>query len=624
MSTLLTARGLRRALPQRTLFDGVSIHLEEGDRLGLIGPNGGGKSTLLKMLAGFEESDGDGVVTRRRGLRVAYVPQEDRFDADATVRSAVLAGLADAVAAGSMPPIPEHERETKAAIVLTRLGFDDLDRPVAALSGGWRKRLALARGLSTEPDLLLLDEPTNHLDLEGVRWLERFVQSAAPAMVFVTHDRRFLEKTANRIVELSNAYADGTFEAKGNYSAFLRRREEFMDAEMAAQSSLANRVRRDDAWLKQGVQARRTRTQSTVDAAATRREALADSKERMAAPQRTASIDFQATDRRTRKLVTLEGVAKSMGGRRLFAGLELELSPGDRLGLLGPNGSGKTTLLRVIAGELAPDAGRVERAHALRIIVFSQHRAALDPAKTLQESLCPLGDHVDFRGKAIHVAAWAKRFLFEASQLPTPVRNLSGGEQARLLVANLMRERADVLLLDEPTNDLDIPSLEVLEEALLEFAGALVLVTHDRFMLERVATEFVGLLPDGTARRFASVEQWERALVATGDSASDRAASSKPEPEATAPSPDAAASSAAAKAGRRKLSYKDQREYDGMEAAILAAEQEVERLEAATRDPATLADHARAADAYARLAAATDRVKALYERWTELEAMQGG
>ena len=624
MSTLLTARDLRRALPQRTLFDGVAIHLEEGDRLGLIGPNGGGKSTLLKMLAGFEESDGDGEITRRRGLRVAYVPQDDRFDPEATVRSAVIAGLAEAIATGSMPAIPEHERETKAAIVLTQLGFEDLDRPVAALSGGWRKRLSLARGLATAPDLLLLDEPTNHLDLEGVRWLERFVKTASPAMVFVTHDRRFLEETANRIVELSKAYAGGTFEAKGNYSEFLRRREEFLEAERAAQSAIANRVRRDDAWLKQGVQARRTRTQSTVDAAASRREALADSKERLAAPNRSASIDFQGTDRRTRKLVSLEGVAKSMGGRRLFAGLELELSPGDRLGLLGPNGSGKTTLLRVISGELPPDAGRVEHAHALRTIVFSQHRASLDPAKTLQESLCPLGDHVDFRGGAIHVTAGAKRFLFEASQLPTPVRNLSGGEQARLLVANLMRERADVLLLDEPTNDLDIPSLEVLEEALLDFAGGLVLVTHDRFMLERVATEFVGLLPDGTARRFASVAQGERAFESLASTNGSGATDSGGATDRVASKPEASPAANVAKAGRRKLSYKDQREYDGMEAAILAAEQEAERLEAATRDPATLGDHARSAEAYAKLAAASDRVKRLYERWAELEAMQGG
>jgi ATP-binding cassette subfamily F protein uup len=617
MSTLLTARQLRRALPQRTLFEGVSIHLEEGDRLGLIGPNGGGKSTLLKMLAAIEEPDGDGEIVRRRGLRVAYVPQDDRFADGATIRSAVLDGLDEAIAAGATPPLAEHERETRASIVLTRLGFDELDRPVASLSGGWRKRLSLARGLATEPELLLLDEPTNHLDLEGVRWLERFVRSAEPAMVFVTHDRRFLEETANRIVELSKAYPGGTFEAKGNYSEFLRRREEFLDAQLAAQATLANRVRRDDAWLKQGVQARRTRTQSTVDAAAARREALSDSRERTAAPHRSASIEFQATERRTRKLVSLEGVAKSMGDRRLFDSLELELSPGDRLGLLGPNGSGKTTLLRVISGELAPDAGLVERAHGLRTIVFSQHRGALDPAKTLQESLCPIGDHVDFRGGAIHVTAWAKRFLFEASQLPTPVRNLSGGEQARLLVANLMRERADVLLLDEPTNDLDIPSLEVLEAALLEFAGAIVLVTHDRFMLERVATEFVGLLPDGTARRFASVEQWERgAESASATPASNTAsAAAKPPAEQRSNEP---------KPTRRKLSYKDQREYDGMEAAILEAEREAERLEALTRDPATLADHARSAAAYAQLAAASDRVKALYERWAQLEAMQGG
>ncbi len=619
MSTLLTARQLQRALPQRTLFEGVSIHLEEGDRLGLIGPNGGGKSTLLKMLAGFEESDGDGEIVRRRGLRVAYVPQEDRFPAGATVREAVLEGLALAISSGAILPLADHEQATRAAIVLTQLGFGDLDQPSDRLSGGWLKRLALARGLALEPDLLLLDEPTNHLDLEGVRWLERFVKSAEPAMVFVTHDRRFLEETATRIVELSKAYPGGTFEAVGNYSAFLRRRNEFMDAQLAAQSTLANRVRRDEAWLRQGVQARRTRTQSTVEAASARREALAESRERTEAPKQVASIEFQSTDRRTRRLVTLEGVAKSMGGRSLFTQLELELSPGERVGLLGPNGSGKTTLLRVIAGELEADAGRIERAPSIRTVVFSQHRSALDPSRTLQESLCPVGDHVDFRGGAMHVTAWAKRFLFEPSQLPTPVGRLSGGEQARLLVANLMREPADLLLLDEPTNDLDIPSLEVLEGALLEFPGAMVLVTHDRFMLERVATEFVGFLADGHARRFASIEQWERAVASAAPAAAEA-----PRAAATSRSGSTPPGSLDAKPSRRKLSYKDQREYDGMESSILEAEREVERLEQVTRDSATIADHARSAEAFAALAAASERVKRLYERWAELEAMTGG
>jgi len=615
MTTLLSARRLARALPQRTLFEGVCLHVDEGDRIGLIGPNGGGKSTLLRMIAGLEESD-EGEITRRRGLRAAYVPQEDRFAEGSTVRDAA---LEEALAR----PIGERPKDPQvaAAAVLTRLGFADLDQPSASLSGGWRKRLSIARALATEPELLLLDEPTNHLDLEGVRWLQDLLLRASLAVIVVTHDRRFLEEVAGRVIELSAAYPGGTLEAKGNYSEFLRRRAEFLAAEQSAVASLANEVRRDDAWLRQGIQARRTRTQSSIDAAADRRRELADRGHRLRAPEATAAIEFQSTQRRTRRLVGLEGVGKSMGGRRLFADLELELSPGERLGLLGPNGAGKTTLLRIIAGELAPDEGRVERAGGLRTVVFSQHRASLDPTKTLHEALCPVGDHVDFQGRAIHVSGWARRFLFDVKQLPTPVGRLSGGEQARVLVADLMLRPADLLLLDEPTNDLDIPSLEVLEQSLLEFPGAIVLVTHDRFMLERVATEFVGIDPSG-ARRFATIAQWERAR--------DAAASTASPPTATTTATTTATSSATAprdssepRGGKRKLSYKEQREYDSMESTILAAEEEVARLEQESASPAVLADHARAGEVFAALATAQQRVRTLYERWAALEAAKG-
>jgi len=607
MATLLSARRLARALPQRTLFEGVCLHVEEGDRIGLIGPNGGGKSTLLRMIAGLEESD-EGEITRRRGLRTACVPQEDRFPEGATVREAA---LEEALAR----PLGERPRDPQvaAASVLTRLGFADLDQPTASLSGGWRKRLSIARALATEPELLLLDEPTNHLDLEGVRWLQEVLLRASLAVIVVTHDRRFLEEVAGRVIELSAAYPGGTLEAKGNYSEFLRRRAEFLAAEESAVASLANEVRRDDAWLRQGIQARRTRTQSSIDAAADRRRELADREHRLKAPEATAAIEFQSTDRRTRRLVSLEGVGKSMGGRRLFADLEL--------GLLGPNGAGKTTLLRIIAGELAPDEGRVERASGLRTVVFSQQRASLDPTKTLHEALCPVGDHVDFQGRAIHVSGWARRFLFDVKQLPTPVGRLSGGEQARVLVADLMLRPADLLLLDEPTNDLDIPSLEVLEQSLLEFPCAIVLVTHDRFMLERVATEFIGIDPSG-ARRFATIAQWARAR--------DAAASAAAPPSSTNNSTNTSTNAATAprdssepRGGKRKLSYKDQREYDSMEATILAAEEEVARLEQQSASPAVLADHAQAGEIFAALATAQQRVRTLYERWAALEAAKG-
>lgn len=607
MSTLLTARDISKAWPSHELFRSIRLQLAEGDRVGLIGPNGAGKSTLLKILAGLEEVD-DGEIIRRRGLRVAYVPQDDRFPDDATPRTAVMAALAlDGDSDGRV------DDDTRATIALSKLGFDDLDRPVRVLSGGWRKRLALACGIARDPDLLLFDEPTNHLDLAGVAWLEAFASRSSIAMAFITHDRRFLEAVATRVIELDRTYPDGTFEVDGNYSAFVRRKGEFLEAESARRATLANLVRRDDAWLRQGIQGRQTRNKSQVKDAVDRRANLADTRDRLGAADRRTTIDFTATDRRTRKLVELHGVAKSMGDRRLFSGVELVLSPGMRLGLVGDNGTGKTTLMRIIHGELEPDEGTVERAANLKTVVFSQHRSSLDPSHTLQQALCPVGDRLEFRGRTIHVAGWAERFLFHKDQLKTPVSRLSGGEQARVLVANLMLEPADLLLLDEPTNDLDIPSLEVLEDALSEFPGAIVLVTHDRFMLDRLATEYIGLDGRGGAKSYQTLDQFLRDMSARAEAgtATPATAASTPVTETTSKR-------------KRKLGFKEQREFDGMEAAILEAETETERLDAIANDPATMGDHQKSAAAFAALSEAQARVQTLYARWSELEAIQSG
>ncbi|MBT8485491.1 MAG: ABC-F family ATP-binding cassette domain-containing protein [Phycisphaerales bacterium] len=600
MSTLLTARDLTKSYPSNELFDGVSIAINEGERLGLIGPNGAGKSTLLRILAGLETPD-EGEIIRRRGLRLIYIEQDDVFADDATPLSAVTAELED-------DGVARVDLRTRASITLSRLGFVDFERPVSTLSGGWRKRLSLACGLAHEPDALLLDEPTNHLDLEGVQWLEDFVRQTPMAMVFVTHDRTFLENAANRIVEMSAAFPGGVFEARGNYTAFVRRKEAFLDAQAAAQAALANKVRRDTAWLRQGIQGRQTRNKTQVEASTERRAELKATKDRNAAPTRATTIDFQATERKTKKLLALHNVAKSMGGKRLFDSVELTLSPGQRIGLLGVNGAGKTTLLRLMAGDLTPDAGTIKRAADLRIVTFSQHRSTLVASQTLQEALCPIGDTVDYRGQPVHVTGWAKRFLFEADQLATYVGNLSGGEQARVLIATLMLEPADVLLLDEPTNDLDIPSLEVLENALLEFPGAIVLVTHDRFMLRRIATEYLGLDDAGNAKSCTSLEQWNTLQAGV---AATRVKASTPKRVKSPPA-------------QRRPTYKEQREYEAMEETILAAEAEVERLESEVADPSLASDHQRASATYTALSEAQERVRILYERWAELETLHEG
>ena len=603
MSSLIAARDLSKSYPSNHLFDGLSINVAPDDRLGLIGPNGAGKSTLMKILAGVEDAD-EGEIVRRRGANLVYVPQDDQFPADATPLSAVESAL-------TLHPAQDLDVRTRASITLSKLGFEDFERPVGTLSGGWRKRLSLACALCHDPDGLMLDEPTNHLDLEGVLWLESFLRQSSLAVVVVTHDRTFLESVATRIIEISAAYPGGTFEARGNYSEFLRRKDAFLNAQASAQSALANKVRRDTAWLRQGIQGRQTRNKTQVDAAADRREELRDTKHRNRAPSRTADIDFQATERKTKKLIALHNVGKSMGEKRLFEGINLILSPGQRLGLLGVNGAGKTTLLRLMSGDLEPDTGSVKRAAELRTVTFSQHRGTLVPTETLQQALCPVGDTVHYRDKPIHVSGWARRFLFDVDQLSTPIRLLSGGEQARVLIANLMLKPADVLLLDEPTNDLDIPSLEVLEQALLEFPGAIVLVTHDRFMLERIATEYVGLDDQGGAKLFTSYERWNQERL-------DRQAAAR---EAARPK-SKAREKPRERSSSGRLTYKLQREYDGMEEAILEAEAAVERLESEAADPALAEDHVLASKRYAALAEAHEEVRRLYDRWAELEAMQ--
>ncbi len=605
MSTLLSARDLSKSYPANMLFEGVALHVEEGDRIGLIGPNGAGKSTLLKILAGMEDED-EGELTRRRGLKVAYVRQDDRFKDDATPLSAVMESA-------ETDDDDRLDAETRASITLSKLGFQDIERPASTLSGGWRKRLTLATALVRDPELLLLDEPTNHLDLEGVLWLEQFVRQAPMAMLFVTHDRMFLENTASRIIELSPAYPGGTFKAEGDYSEFLRRKDAFLDAQLAAESALANKVRRDTAWLRQGIQGRQTRNKTQVDAAAQRREELKQTRTRNEAPTKTTNIEFQATERKTKKLLALHSVSRSMGGKLLFESLDLVLSPGQRLGLLGVNGSGKTTMLRLMSGDLEPDSGTIKQAPELRIVTFSQHRGSLDQSQTLQEALCPVGDMVDYRGKMIHVTGWAKRFLFEPEQLATFVGNLSGGEQARVFIANLMLKPADLLLLDEPTNDLDIPSLEVLEQALLEFPGAIVLVTHDRFMLDRLATEYIGLDDSGGAKAFQTYEQWNtaRRKAAAAARQEERPAKVK-------------ASDPGRKRGPRKLSWNERKEYEAMEETILDAEHQIEVLEARVEDPALLDDHVRATETYKALSDAQERVKELYARWALLERIDKG
>jgi ATP-binding cassette subfamily F protein uup len=600
-SLLLTCRSLSKSFGARPLFRDISVSFDDAERTGLIGPNGSGKSTLLRILAGIEPPDSGEIVTRR-GLKLAYLPQEDVFPQGLMARDVVAAAVPHGQA-------EEHELLTRADILLGKAGFERTDVHADTLSGGWRKRLAVCRELMKEPDLLLLDEPTNHLDLEGVLWLENLLRGAPFSFLLVSHDRYFLENATNRVVELSRAYADGYLSCNGSYSDFLVRREEYLAAQARNEQALAGKVRREVEWLRRGAKARTTKAKGRINEAGRMMDELAELKTR-STQGGAVRIDFTATQRQTRKLLAAKGVSKRLGDRRLFEGLDLVLSPGTRLGLIGPNGSGKTTLIRLLAGELDPDAGEVFRAEGLRTVVFDQGRRRLDKSETLRRALSLNGsDTVVYRDSPMHVVSWAKRFLFHSEQLDMPVADLSGGEQARVMVARLMLQPANLLILDEPTNDLDIASLEVLEESLLDFPGALVLVTHDRFMLDRVSTQVLALDGNGGAAHYADYGQWERSREeAQRDAAAAARATAKPAPKA------------GAAPAKKRLTYMELRELEGMEAAILAAEEALQSLQAEMDDPATMADRHRFAEVCTNVDAAQQRVHALYERWQELEA----
>src|SRR6202521_677934 len=598
---IISAQGLSKRYGVAPLFQNISCTVSEGDRIGVIGPNGSGKSTLLEMLIGRVKPD-SGDVAIRKGTRLSYVAQISQFGAGVTVRSVVESAL-------ERTGVPEAERVGRLRETLGRAGFLDLGPQAAALSGGWRKRLAVAEALVQAPDILLLDEPTNHLDLAGIQWLESVLRNAPFACVVVSHDRYFLENVASEMVELNRAYEDGALRVKGNYSAFLEAEELYLHAQKKRQESLENRVHTELEWLRRGPKARATKAKARIDKAHEMIGALAE----MNARGRTASaeIDFSATNRKTKQLITLEGVSYGIGSRTLFKDIHFSVTSGMRVGLVGPNGSGKTTLLRLLRGDVKPESGKIRRADGLRIVYFDQNRE-LDPDITLRRALAPDSDAVIYQDRVIHVASWAERFLFSSENLNQPVGRLSGGERARVLIAQLMLQPADVLLLDEPTNDLDIPTLEILEESLLEYRGALVLVTHDRYMLDRVSTVVLGLDGLGGAERFADYAQWEiwqRGQLAVAKSEERAGEKSKVSGAAVGP--------------RKKLSYKETRELETMEERIAEAEKDLQGKHELLLDPQVMSDAVRLRELSLELEAAQEAIDTMYARWGELEKKRG-
>jgi ATP-binding cassette subfamily F protein uup len=632
---LITLENACLAYGHVPLLDHADLQLDPGERVGLIGRNGGGKSSLLKILAGVSRPD-DGKIWRAPGLRIGYVPQEPELDAEHTVFEAVAEGLgpvrqllldyhavthAMADAGADMDALLERMQhlqgeleahdgwnvQSRVETVMSHLELPE-DARVSELSGGWRKRVALARALVAQPDVLLLDEPTNHLDVSAIQWLETLLGAFPGSVLFITHDRRFLDNVATRIAELDRG-ALTIFPCK--FSEYQVKKQELLQVELTHADKFDKVLAQEEAWIRQGVKARCTRNEGRVRRLeqlrferAARRESLGK-----------VSLAVDEGERSGKLVAELEHVGKSFGDKVIIRDFSTRIMRGDRIGLIGPNGAGKSTLLKIILNELQPDSGVVRQGTKLSVAYFDQLREQLDEEATLADTISQGADFIEIGGQRKHVISYLGDFLFPPQRARAPVKSLSGGERNRLLLARLFTRPANVLVLDEPTNDLDIETLELLEDLLQEYSGTLFIVSHDRQFLDNVVTQVIGFEGDGNLREYVGgYEDWERVKQSQAAEAASRK---------TAAAAPAAKPAAAAKAPvKAKLSFKEAREVEALPARLAALEQEQTALSARLADPELYSDPAEAKRLQDRVAALEEELLAGMTRWEELEARQ--
>ncbi|OVE80430.1 hypothetical protein BVY02_00160 [bacterium J17] len=595
--SIATVSNISKCYGALQVFSNLSLTISQQDRVGIVGPNGSGKSSLLRVIAGDLDVDG-GQVLMRKGLRVSLVSQKEELDNNKTALE-----ICEEVAKSSVFGSHDWIQVARNAIASVRL--HEIDQKVELMSGGQRKRLQIALGLCELPDLLLLDEPTNHLDLSAILDLERMLARSEFAWVLISHDRCFLNNVAGRVVEVNNRYRDGVFVVDGNYKKFAEKREQFLEIQAKQRQSLENRVRNEKAWLQKGVKARGTKAKGRIDSANRLIGELEESKSREAA--RDIKIDFSSSNRKTKQLVELEGVSKSYGELKIVSELSVKLLSGSAWGILGDNGVGKSTLVKLITKEIAADSGRIRHANNLSISYFSQLGDEQSDTSNiyLKDFLSDSSDSVVFGEETIHVASWAGRFHFGFEQLNQPFSTLSGGERARARLARLMLEKPDLLVLDEPTNDLDIDLIELLEDSLKKFEGVLVLVSHDRFMIENVCESFIGFDGKGGCKVYASYSQWERECLRRQNS-SESSGSKKD----TVKEP---------KRKKRSLSYLETKEYETIESDIEDAELNLAELQEQLGCPSLQSDSEALQELCLKIEGKQKEVGELYARWGELE-----
>ncbi|AHB06608.1 ATP-binding cassette domain-containing protein [Pandoraea pnomenusa] len=638
---LYSITGAQLAFGHVALLDNADFSLEAGERVGLIGRNGAGKSSLLKIVAGLTAPD-DGLVARQAGLNTVYVPQEPQFDPAQSVFDAVALGLGDlhvllsdydhtAEALADAPEGAEHDAllarlnslqssldaadawqlKTRVETTIAQLGLDGHAR-VGALSGGMQKRVSLAQAWVAKPDVMLLDEPTNHLDFEAIRWLEELLIGYRGALLFITHDRSFLDRVATRIVELDRGHL---LSYPGNFTQYQERKAAQLEVERVENEKFDKLLAQEEVWIRKGVEARRTRSVSRIERLKTMRNERAERRE----IQGNVRMDVAQAEKSGKIVAELTNVTKSYDGRVIVRDFSATLMRGDKVGLVGPNGVGKTTMLKLILGEIAPDSGQIRVGTNLQVAYFDQMRAQLDPERNLLDTISPGSDWIEINGTRKHVMSYLGDFLFSPERARSPVKSLSGGERNRLLLARLFARPANVLVLDEPTNDLDIPTLELLEELLEEYSGTVFLVSHDRTFLDNVVTSVIAAEGDGHWREYVGgFTDWQV------QSARAAALSAQHAPADVAPKE---AASATRRGTNRtvKLSYKEQRELDGLPERIAALENEQKDAAARLEDGSIFVkDPAAGAALSERFEAIELELLEALERWEVLEAKQRG